>query len=459
MLNHVWDIEDKKLYIDGDSVSLFELDKIAFNIFQFGIDYVIENWDNNEIRNKISEIYNITKNLSSVNSEDVFKTKIENRIDLTNISSFSLYISEDCNLNCKYCWNLGGRFQRNNGRLFSNDLIEYFTDLLKENKNDQISIDFFGGEPLLNFDLIKNLINRNIKINKNKKINYILTTNGTLYSKEVSKFLKESNVDIIFSLDGPEDYHNKYRKYKNNLGSFSDVIKGIDIYNNIYGHKPTIRPTWTFDKKFTLKKIYEWFEKNDFKLIEFEPNFRFFNKFINEKDINEVINQKKDFLNYIFNNIKYNLNNKKKRNVYYTWIKFISRILTKKNIFGCSLFKRDDICIGANGDLFFCLALPYKEYKLGNLKNSEKILNISNYSFIYKNVDQRDKCKFCWAKYICGGGCYGTNYQLSGDPLKPSDKYCLFQKKLFEVDLYFILKMKVEMPVFFQKLKKLDELI
>lgn len=148
------------------------------------------------------------------------------------MSHITLQLTQNCNLRCKYCVysetnNLGGRTHTN--KCMSWDVAKRAVDFLREHSIDskKISIGFYGGEPLIQFELLKRVVAYAKDIFQGKEIDFGITTNATLLSEEIIDFMYENNVRIMISIDGPQIIHDANRKYVSGRGSYEDVIKNI----------------------------------------------------------------------------------------------------------------------------------------------------------------------------------------------------------------------------------------
>ena len=179
-------------------------------------------------------------------------------------------VTDSCNLNCAYCA-FGDLYEVFDERVIKNinnqyaiNLLKYLFNLKPKNKKDKVYISFYGGEPLLNFNFIKQVVDITNKIKSEKEINigYSMTTNATLINKHI-KFLVENNFKLLISLDGDEDNHS-YRSFKkNNENSFQIVINNIDIIKNDYPEyfKEHISFNAVLHDKNSVKEIYEFIYK------------------------------------------------------------------------------------------------------------------------------------------------------------------------------------------------------
>lgn len=157
-------------------------------------------------------------------NENYIKEDLKNNINIskpTKCDFIRLVMTQNCNLKCKYC------FVEEKPSAFSESNLQNLVEFIKKNCKDNLELQFFGGEPLLKFEILKNCVQLLKKECSDININYIITTNGTLINDEIAKFFYENNFSVFISLDGDEMIHNSYRKYSNGKGSYEDTIRGV----------------------------------------------------------------------------------------------------------------------------------------------------------------------------------------------------------------------------------------
>lgn len=188
---------------------------------------------------------------------------------MNNLGSLTLQVTQNCNLRCDYCVYSGKYNTRtHNAKKMSFDLAKKGIDYIISHSGNcnELKIGFYGGEPLLEFDLIKNCVEyANIQA-KGKQIEYLITTNGVLLKKDIINFLVHNKFTLTISFDGPKEIHDKYRKFSNGEGSFDIVMKNV---------------------KYLRKKYYNYFkERVSFStVINPENGFKCLADYLNEERI------------------------------------------------------------------------------------------------------------------------------------------------------------------------------
>lgn len=164
-------------------------------------------------------------------------TNIEQMLNNT-MSSITLEVTEKCNLRCKYCIYHPSHpnFREFGKRDMNLDTAKRAVDFLKEHSGNEqsIRIGFYGGEPLIKYDLIKDIIMYSEEKFEGKELTFSLTSNGCLLNQEMADFFVDHNVNMIFSLDGPQDIHDENRVLVDGTGSFKKTIQGIEVFTEAY---------------------------------------------------------------------------------------------------------------------------------------------------------------------------------------------------------------------------------
>lgn len=347
-------------------------------------------------------------------------------------SCLVLNISGQCNLRCPYCFS-----QDKNGFKFKSmslqtclDAIEF---LIKSNPNkNEFTIGLFGGEPFLEYRLINKLLDTIKTIYSNYKFNYSITTNGTLMNDEILTMLKEYNISVIVSLDGPKHICNINRPNKNpKHDTYEMVMKTSQVLkmNNV----PFIyRATITADN-MDLKNTVLFFEQ-----LEIPYYLVFCFESSNEKsslyalrdtsvliDISEQIDR---VYEYYYQQISSG------KNVwgYYFLEKLISLYMQKRYEFPCGA-GNTLISVTNNGDIFACMNYaPMPETKIGNIYSG--INEVLRKKFMSKPSSQIAECQNCVLRYTCSGGCIAERCSV-GNINSPNKSMCELNKLIFKKDL------------------------
>ena len=381
-----------------------------------------------------------------INMEDLMivkndkNEKILNSVKLElNYSSAEIFVTQGCNLRCIYCYGDGGEYN-DKGVMdleTGKDSIKY---AIENCRRDNICITFFGGEPLINFKLVKELVEYSKELAKGnkKKLEFAITTNATLVDEKISKFFKENKFSITVSIDGNAEIHNQNRYYINKVGSYDDTVKGIKLllkYNNSVSARATANP-----KNMNFIKTQEALEKIGVKKIYISPSI---NLFTTEESYKRLKNQYLELIDKFTKLINDDKYEEAKR--IYTVFKTLGQIHRggfREKFCGAGV---NLIAVDRQGNLYPCHRfVGNKQYIIGNVYcgvNKDKYQKGVRDELTLKN---RNKCDECWAYAICGGGCPSENFLSNGSARKPIEDYCVVKQNVIEEMIKIYIKLGQE---------------
>lgn len=358
---------------------------------------------------------------------------------LPSISSVFMILTERCNLACKYC------FVNQNAREMSletaKDSLHFIVSNWDGNIKNKPSINFFGGEPMLKYEeIIKPLIEYSKKTYGDGSISFSMTSNGTLFTKEILDYLKLNNVGILMSLDGNKESHDANRVFHNGNGSFDKIDSILDYYLELYP-KSILRCTLDRNNIDYMVDSIKFGIDRGFSSFFFVPN-SFVNWGIEDKE--KIKHQIRGFGDLYIDNIR---NGKIiKLNPFDEKINQIKRInSTLKSPYviegkhKCGLGANRFASIGTDGTLYGCQEMTSNCGKndifvIGNIYTGSdddlriKLLN----SFNVDTVTSKEICKSCKLKPICNGGCVANNYLQTGDMAYQADILCFWEQTLLD---------------------------
>lgn len=363
-------------------------------------------------------------------------------------SKITLMISQSCNLRCKYCYGHEGKFGLKSGGLMSKETAEqtmrFFVAKAQpiEMKNCQVT--FFGGEPLMNFTLIKHLIEFNKKTFPDIAFTYTMTTNLTLMTQNIAEYFKKENIAILVSLDGFKQIHDKNRIFEDGNGSFNSVINGIKILkdNDI---SFSVRATLSHEFYDRYEDIVEFFkglgaqQAYISRLCDYEEEK--VNVFDTDVDALEVeISMVNGFHDRTHERIL------EGDNPYHVpFLTMYERIHeADKSLISCGIFK-GSTTVSVNGDLYPCHRFVGIEgFCFGNVNGDP---NLDLIDKIAKNLDSSTlKCKKCWARYLCKRGCLRDIAKKGGVFVEYPDKYCNLMRDSIEKALWMYYLIVIKRP-------------
>lgn len=336
----------------------------------------------------------------------------EIRSKLSSIRNIALGVTEGCNFRCKYCVYSGDYLylrKHNQKRMnFKTAVraIDFFLNLIRSNKRtrklNKFGIGFYGGEPLLEFELIKEVIKYTRKqiswekFGKDFEIEFRITTNGSLLKENVVDFLKEEDVFLDISIDGPKEEHDRYRVYKNGGGTWDIIMENIkrirkkypDYYKTRVEHLSTIHPAHDQDK-------IERFFKTNTKLFDFD-RIRFSSvsgELLKSEGKKKLINESKKKIGrlILLNAIKYVITDKFK-------LRSINHI---HKFTGACFPGGEKVFVDVDGRFHICEKIsPY--YPIGDVDRGFDIRKIKNMLHEYNREIIEKKCWNCEFWFMCG---------------------------------------------------------
>lgn len=343
-------------------------------------------------------------------------------------------LCQDCNMRCSYCFAGNGEYNEKGYMNFK--IGKKAIDFLIENSlSDDLTVCLFGGEPLLNSKLFIKMVNycKYIEKEKGKKITITTTINGTLLTKEIEKFLIENNVRVQISLDGDKDTHNSNRYFSNKAQSYDKIMKNIDGMRKqgLLSARATVTRN-----NLDMIQIFNHLNDLNFRAVPFTPAFNLFNN----NDLEDLKASYGELVVYFENLIKNGeINKAKKVTVLYS---FIRKIYNARNRdISCGL-GNSAIAVDINGDIYPCHRfVSDKRSIIGNIYDGFK----RRQEFLESvNIENIDKCKKCWAKNLCIGGCPKEFKEDIENKDENKLDLCELHKFLYEKLIYLYLRLTKE---------------
>ncbi|NFG61658.1 MULTISPECIES: thioether cross-link-forming SCIFF peptide maturase [unclassified Clostridium] len=399
---------------------------------------LIKTLNNKYEENVISEAYDEILELidngilySKDQYEDIAHSSMDDR---DYIKAVCLNIIHGCNLRCKYCFADEGEYHGHKGVMsleVAKKAIDYVVKRSGPRKN--IEIDLFGGEPTMIMDTIKDIIKyaRDNEKKWNKNIRFTMTTNATLLNPEMMDFMDKEMGNIILSLDGRKCVNDNVRIKADGSGSYDDIIPNIKemIKRRTKGKTFYVRGTFTRNNTDFYEDVMAMINEG-FDEISIEP--------VVLPDEHSLSLREED-LETIFKNYDklYEEMAKRKRegkdefNFYHFNIDLQGGPCVYKRISGCGA-GFEYVAITPQGDVYPCHQfVGNEEFKLGTIYDDTYDSELGK-KFKEAHIYNKPKCRDCWAKFYCSGGCQANNFNFNGDMKIPYEIGCKMQKKRIE---------------------------
>ncbi len=351
------------------------------------------------------------------------------------IKAMCINISHDCNLRCEYCFAAKGDFGQ--GRcLMPLETAKKAIDFLIEHSAGRrnLEVDFFGGEPLMNFDVVRKTVEyaRSIEKQYNKNFRFTITTNGLLLDDEKIEFINREMSNAVLSLDGRKEVNDRLRITPNGKGCY-DII--VPKYQNLVGSRNGkdyyIRGTFTkhnldfTDDVMHMKDL--GFEQISIEPVVSDPKLDYS---IKDEDLPEVFREYERLADAVIDS--------RRKGDYFNFFHFMIDLdqgpCAIKRLRGCGC-GNEYIAVTPEGDIYPCHQfVGIEDYKMGSLLDGS-FNNDMKQKFAKANVYSKENCKNCWAKFYCSGGCNANNFQYCGDILKSHKTSCELEKKRLECSI------------------------
>ncbi len=361
------------------------------------------------------------------------------------VKALCLHVAHDCNLRCKYCFGDTGEYK--GGRcLMSSEVGKKAIDFVIKNSANRhnIEIDYFGGEPLMNFEVVKEITDYAREQGKkhNKNFRFTITTNGILLDDEIQEYINENMSNVVLSLDGEKETNDKMRPTVNGKGSYDIIVPKFKAMaksrnqDNYY-----VRGTFTAYNTDFAKDVIHLADLG-FKQTSVEPVVAPYEEDYALRD---------EHIQTVFKEYEKLAEEYVKRWREGNWFNFFHFMIDLdqgpcaiKRLSGCGA-GHEYLAISPQGDIYPCHQfVGNTDYKMGNVFDGEIDEDIKK-TFEKSNVYTKKKCENCFAKFYCSGGCSANAVNFNGDINKPYELSCEFEKK------------RVECAIAIEAIKKLEK--
>ncbi len=440
---HKYKMNDLNIVLDVNSGAIHCVDEVSYDILDYyekeSLENIINILKEKYSEESINEAYEEIKEL--VNNEVLFSPDIFSSIipevDKRNpvVKALCLHIAHDCNLKCKYCFAEEGEYHGKRS-LMSVEVGKKAIDFLIENSGSRrnLEIDFFGGEPLMNFDVVKEIVEygRSIEDKYGKKFRFTMTTNGILLNDEIASYINEHMHNAVLSLDGRKEINDKMRVRAGGQGSYDNIVpKFVKMAEDRNQMDYYVRGTFTRNNLDFSNDVLHLADLG-FKQISVEPVVT---------DENEEYAIRKEDLPIIFEEYEKLAKEILKRRERGQWFNFFHFMIdltggpcAHKRLVGCGS-GTEYLAVTPEGDLFPCHQfVGQDEYKMGSVFDGVLRKDIRQ-NFESINVYSKPACKSCWAKFYCSGGCAASSNNMHNDLITPYEIGCEMQKKRTECSI------------------------
>ncbi len=387
-------------------------------------------------KNDISECYDQVTALKASGklfAPDTFKSMATTLKEKTAgvVKALCLHIAHTCNLNCSYCFASQGKYHGERA-VMSYEVGKRALDFLIENSGTRknLEVDFFGGEPLMNFDVVKQLVAyaRSIEKEKGKNFRFTLTTNGVLVDKDVIDWANRECSNVVLSLDGRKEIHDRFRVDYAGNGSWEKIVpKFQEFVKARNGKNYYMRGTFTHANPDFLMDIRKMLDLG-FRELSMEPVVCASDdpSALTESDLELVMKQYEELADLM-------LEHDRKGDpftFYHYMVDLSGGPCIYKRISGCGS-GTEYMAVTPWGDLYPCHQFVGDEsFKLGDIYNGVTNKEVQS-QFAACNVYAHPECTDCWARLYCSGGCAANAYHSTGSVTGVYEDGCkLFRKRM-----------------------------
>lgn len=352
------------------------------------------------------------------------------------VKALCLHIAHACNLRCAYCFAGQGAYGHDHS-LMSLETGKKAIDFLiaRSGKRRHLEVDFFGGEPTLNFDIIKGIVayGRGREAEASKRFRFTLTTNGTLLDDEMNRFINEHMDNVVLSIDGRPAVNDRMRIYADGTGCYNGILPKLKVLADSRNHEGYyVRGTYTrYNMDFAEDVLH--LADEGFSQISVEPAVSSPAEpyALRAEDVPGLC---KEYERLAAGLLARERAGKPVRFFHFE-IDLDGGPCVAKRITGCGA-GTEYLAVTPDGDLYPCHQFVGDEaFKLGSLDNGIVKTDISA-QFARCNVFAKAECLECFARYYCGGGCAANAYHANGDITVPDATGCALQRKRVECALF-----------------------
>lgn len=442
---HQYKLNGYNIVLDTCSGSVHTVDEVAYDVISLYkeksekqiVDCILEKYahlpdvNEQEILECIEDVKALEKD-GKLFSNDIYENlAIDYKNNSKVIKAMCLHVAHTCNLNCSYCFAAQGKYQGERA-LMSFETGKQAFDFLIANSGSRknLEVDFFGGEPLMDWDVVKRLVKyaREIEKEHNKNFRFTLTTNGMLIDDDVIDFANKEMSNVVLSLDGRKEINDHFRKDYNGKGSYDTIVpKFKRLVEKRGGKDYYMRGTFTHNNVDFTNDIFHMadlgFTELSMEPVVCPPDDPYA---LTEQDLPILLEQYEILA-------KEMIRRKKKGNgftFYHYMLDLQNGPCIYKRITGCGS-GTEYMAVTPHGDLYPCHQfVGDQKYLLGNIWDGVTNTAVQD-EFRSCNAYARSECKDCWAKLYCSGGCAANAYHATGNINGIYEYGCeLFKKRI-----------------------------
>ncbi len=440
---HQYYLNGYYIVLDVNSGAVHVVDKLCYELLEnitppmgetcpqelldaFGAEYSKE-----EIEKAYGELYSLYKQETLFSTDDY--EQYAGRMQNSPIKAMCLHVAHDCNLRCSYCFASTGDFGAGR-KIMPIEIGKKAIDFLIEKSEGRhnLELDFFGGEPLMNFPLVKEVVEyaRAKEKEYDKNFRFTITTNGMLLNDEIIDFINKEMSNVVLSIDGRPEVNDRLRVRADKTGSYSAVMPKFQklVAQRSKDKDYYARGTFTkynLDFANDVIHLYEQgFDQLSVEPVVSDPSCPWA---ITEEDYPAIFAE--------YERLSKEMIRREKEGGAFNFFHFMIDLnqgpCAIKRLRGCGC-GNEYVAITPDGDIYPCHQfVGQEEWKMGSIVDGSFDYAMKD-KFSKANVYTKPACRECWAKFYCSGGCNANNAQYEGDILKSNTFSCELEKKRLE---------------------------
>lgn len=451
---HKFSMNGINVLMDIYSGAVHAVDDVAYDIAdlypEMNADELAEKFADKYSREQIDEAVEELKELKDAGmlyTEDEYEgvlEQVKNRAPV--VKALCLHVAHDCNLKCRYCFAEEGEYHGKRS-LMSAEVGKKAIDFIIANsgKRRNLEVDFFGGEPLMNFDVVKEIVEYGREQEKlhDKNFRFTITTNGILLDDEKQKYINENMHNVVLSLDGRKEINDYMRPRAGGQGSYDIIVpKFQKLAESRNQTDYYLRGTFTHNNLDFSKDVFHIADDLGFKQVSVEPVVAEATESyaITEDDLDTIFEEYEKLAEQLYIRHK---TGEKDFNFFHFMVDLTGGPCIAKRLSGCGS-GTEYLAVTPEGDLYPCHQfVGQEEYKIGSVYNGIENTAIRE-EFANCNVYTKPDCKKCWAKFYCSGGCMANACHYAGDIMGTYEIGCKLQRKRIECAIMIKAKLMLD---------------
>lgn len=436
---HKFDTLGVKCALDVCSGSVHILDDAAYKMLDFFDEEGIfdeerakmEGFSDQSCQEAVEELL-VLKEKNQLFTKDIYKELAKYKEKKSVIKALCLHIAHDCNLRCRYCFANGGEYMGKR-EIMSPEVGKKAIDfVIKESGlRRNIEIDYFGGEPLMNFETVKSITEyaKAEGAKHNKNFRFTITTNGILLDDKKMEYINENMSNVVLSIDGRKEVHDKVRVRVDGSGSYDAIVGRFQrLADSRNQENYYVRGTFTRDNLDFSEDVMHLVNLG-FEQISVEPVVAKETESyaLREEDLPRIFEEYESLAEKILE--------ERRRGNYFNFFHYMIDLeespCAYKMLSGCGS-GHEYAAVTPSGDIYPCHQfVSDPKFKMGNVFEGKLDENIRD-MFVKSNIYTKEACSSCWARFYCSGGCAANAINMNGDINKPYRLACEMEKKRVE---------------------------